>query len=254
VLEGRELQPGDTSSVIVSRSLARAFWRRQSPIGKTLALPGLNATVIGVARDVDPMRFGGSENPILYRPWSTPRRSMMSVRFDTGASTGAAAVRAAVRELEPDLLAHALLMQTWLEKITEQLWNVVGLIVVLGWVATVLAATGIYGAVSFAVSQRTKELGIRVALGARRLDIIREVFSAGGKPVIKGLLGGLWLAVAAAAGLRHGFTGSPLRLDTANPLLYGGAALLLMAAAVLAMVAPARRGAAADPLDALRCE
>jgi hypothetical protein len=60
VLEGRELQPGDTSSVIVSRSLARAFWRRQSPIGKTLALHGLNATVIGVARDVDPMRFGGA--------------------------------------------------------------------------------------------------------------------------------------------------------------------------------------------------
>ena len=72
--------------------------------------------------------------------------------------------------------------------------------------------------------------------------------------MVQGLLAGLWLSVAAAAGLERSFQGSPLRLDTANPLLYCAAALLLAAAAVLAMLAPARRGARSDPLESLRCE
>jgi ABC-type antimicrobial peptide transport system permease subunit len=152
------------------------------------------------------------------------------------------------------MLAFARLMQSWLDSLTEELWNVVALIAFLGLVATLLATTGIYGAVSFAVSQRTKELAIRAALGAQRLDIIREVFISGGKPVAQGLLAGLWLSVAAAAGLRQTVSGSPLRLDSSNPLLYCGAALLLAAAAGVAMLAPARRGAKADPLSSLRCE
>jgi len=98
------------------------------------------------------------------------------------------------------------------------------------------------------------KLGIRVALGAQRLDIIGEVIKAGGKPVLHGLLAGLWLSVATAAGLRQSVQGSPLRLDTSNPLLYLAAALLLGIAALLAMIAPARRGAKSDPLSALRCE
>jgi len=224
-------------------------------LGRVLALPGGSVTVVGIARDVAPQRFGGSENSALYRAWRLhPIRNVMSVRFDAGASAGAAAVRAAIRETEPNLLVMARLAQSWIDQITEELWNVVTLILILGLVATLLATTGIYGAVSFAVNQRTKELGIRVALGARKLDIIREVFMTGGKPVVKGLLAGLWLSIAIGAALRHSVSGSPIRLDPANPLLYCGAALLLAAAAVLAMLAPARRGARSDPLDALRCE
>ena len=133
--------------------------------------------------------------------------------------------------------ATARLAQSWIDQLTEELWNVVALILLLGIVATLLAATGIYGAVSFAVNQRTKELGIRVALGAGRLDIIREVFVSGGKPVIRGLLAGLWLSVAVAAALGQSVKGSPVRLETANPLLYFGAALLLAVAAVLLTLA-----------------
>ncbi len=255
LLQGREFKVWDPSSVIVSRRLARAFWPRQDPIGKTLPLDGVQATVVGVARDVDPLRFGGSENPALYRPWRLhPIHNVLSVRFDSGEAAGAAAVRAAIREVEPNALGMARLMQEWINQVTEELWNVVGLIAVLGLLATLLAASGIYGAVSFAVNQRTRELGIRVALGAGRLDIVREVFVAGGKPVVQGLLLGLWLAAATAATLRQGVKSSPLQLDSANPFLYAGAALLLAAAAVIAMLPPARRGAKSDPLNALRCE
>ena len=70
----------------------------------------------------------------------------------------------------------ARVLQGWIDQVTEMLWNVVSLIVLLGLMATVLATTGIYGAVSFAVNQRTRDLGIRLALGASRFDIVREVF------------------------------------------------------------------------------
>src|SRR5262245_25273559 len=124
---------------------------------------------------------------------------------------------------------------------------------VLGIVGTVLATTGIYGAVSVAVGQRTRELGIRVALGATRLHIIGEVFVSGGTPVLQGLIAGLRLSVATAAGLRESVKGSPVRLDSGEPLLYCAATLLLAAAAMTAMLGPARRGAKSDPMNALRC-
>src|SRR5204863_1182865 len=134
-------------------------------------------------------------------------RNVMSVRFDAGASTAPAAVRAALRQSQPDLFAIPRLLQSWIDQFTAGLWNVVALMLVLGVIGTVLATTGIYGAVSFAVSQRTKELGIRMALGATKLEIVRQVFVSGGKLVFHGLIIGLWMSVAAAAGLRETVNG-----------------------------------------------
>jgi len=145
-------------------------------------------------------------------------------------------------------------LQGWIDMVTEEMWNMVTLIVILGLVATVLATTGIYGAVSYAVNQRMRDLGIRVALGASRTHIVRDVLLMGGKPVLRGLLIGSWLSVAMAATLRENLKGSPLRIDSSDPLIYIAAMLLLAAAALVAMFGPARRGSKSDPLDALRCE
>jgi predicted permease len=255
ILRGREFQNGDGPSIVVSRLLARTFWPKSDPIGKTITVNGVSATVVGVAKDVDPVRFGGSENPPLYlMRRAHPYRNVLSVRFDGDPKAGVLAVRAALREFDPGMFVVARVLQGWIDQVTEVLWNVVSLIVFLGLVATVLATTGIYGAVSFAVNQRTRDLGIRLALGASRFDIVREVFVSGGKPVVRGLFIGLWLSVALAASLRQNMKGTPLRLDSSDPLLYGGAALLLGAAAVLAMSGPARRGSKSDPLEALRCD
>jgi predicted permease len=255
ILRGREFQESNGAAIVVSRSLARTFWPKEDPLGKTLPLHGVAATVVGVAKDVDPVRFFGSENPPLYlMRHAHPNRNVVAVRFDGDPKTGAFAVRAALREFDPGMFVMARVLQGWIDQVTEVLWNMVSLIVFLGIVATVLATTGIYGAVSFAVNQRTRDLGIRLALGASRFDIVREVFVSGGRPVVRGLFIGLWLCVAQAASLRQNMSGTPLRLDSGDPLLYGGAALLLAAAAVVAMSGPARRGSKSNPLDALRCD
>ncbi|MGH9721276.1 MAG: FtsX-like permease family protein, partial [Bryobacteraceae bacterium] len=143
---------------------------------------------------------------------------------------------------------------SWIDRVTADLWNVVALMVVLGTAGTALATTGVYGSVSFAVTQKTRDLGVRVALGATRWDIVREVFTFGRKPEVHGLIVGLWMSVATAAGLRETAKGPLLRLDASEPVLYVSAAMLLAAAAVIAMLAPARRGANADPVEALRCD
>jgi predicted permease len=255
IVRGREFQESDIAAVVVSRSLARAFWPREDPLGKTITLDRVAATVVGVAKDVEGSRFGASENLPLYRVRHVhPNHNILSVRFDGDPRSGASALRAAFRESAPGMLPMARVLQSWIEQITEVLWNVVSLILLLGIVATALATSGIYGAVSFAVNQRTREMGIRLALGAQRLHIVREVFLAGGRPVVRGLFLGLWLSVAVAATLHHGMKGTPLRLDNSDPLLYAGAAILLASAAAIAMAGPARRGSKSDPLDALRCD
>jgi len=255
IVRGREFTQSDTSGVIVSQTLAKALWPRQDPVGRMLDLPAGATPVVGVARDIAPMRLGGSDNPPLYKLRQVDaRRNVMSVRMEGNVTAGAIAIRSALRETDPDVSVYAMPLQSWIDRITANLWSVASLIVVLGVVATVLATTGIYGAVSFAVNQRTRDLGIRVALGATRWDIIREILLTGGKPVWHGLIAGLWLAVPTAAGLRESVRGSPIRLDNGEPLLYAGAAILLAAAAALAMLGPARRGANSDPLESLRCE
>ena len=255
LLRGRDFDGSDQNAVIISESLERDFFRRSTAIGRTLQFPKGPLTVIGVAKDIAPLRVGGSENPPVWiNENSHPARSFLSVRFATPGLASGPVVRSAIAEVDPNLMVMARNLQGWIDLVTEEMWNMVTLIVVLGLVATVLATTGIYGAVSFAVSQRMRDLGIRVALGAQRIDVVREVLMMGGKPVLRGLVLGSWLSVAMAASLHENLRGSPLSIDSNDPLVYLAAIALLSAAALVAMFAPARRGAKSDPLEALRCD
>lgn len=257
ILMGREFRSQDGDAAIVSEALARLFWRRSSPLGQTIEFPDRSRLlVVGVAKNTEPQRFGGSDNPALYRLRQVSAGfNVLAVRFDYGADQGARALRTALRRIEPNLQGQEIeLMQTLIDAVSQELWNFVSLILILGLIATVLSASGIYGAVSFVVGQSMKELGIRVALGATRAGIVWQVLVTGGKPVIRGLVVGLWLSVAMAAVLRKALAGAPLRIDSSDPLLYAAALLVLMAAAALAMGGPARRGAASDPVEALRWE
>ena len=255
LIEGREFAPTDkNTAAIVSETLAWLFWGDRSPIGRQVTLPGRTVlTVVGVAKDIQPLRFGGTDNPPLYR--SIPANAagnVMAVHFDSRLNRPAVSIRAAIRDIEPDLPATIRLMQHWIDEVSTEIWNFVSLILLLGILATILSAGGIYGTVSFVVNQRTREFGIRAALGARRLDIVRSVYFSGGRPVVHGLLVGLWLSVATAAALSKTLDTGPLRIDSSDPLLYVAAVLLLAAAAIAAMFLPARQGANSDPMQALR--
>ncbi len=255
LLRGHDFQPSDPRGVIISESLARAFFRRENPVGRTLQFPDAAVPIVAVARDVSPLRIGASENPPVWiNENSHPARTFLSVRFSAPALASAPTVRAAVAEVEPNLVVVARNLQQWIDLVTEEMWNMVTLIVILGIVATALATAGIYGAVSFAVNQRMRDLGIRVALGASRLDVFRDVLLMGGRPVLRGLLLGSWMSVAMAASLRENLRGSVLRIDSSDPLVYLAPVALLAAAAALAMLVPASRGSRSDPLEALRCE
>ncbi|HXA52681.1 MAG TPA: FtsX-like permease family protein, partial [Candidatus Acidoferrum sp.] len=255
LLRGRDFERTDQHAVIISESLERAFFRRPVAVGRTLQFPSGALTIIGVTRDVAPLRVEGSDNPPVWTNEAPhPSRTFLSARFATPQLAVGATVRAAIAEVDPSLIVIARNLQGWIDMVTEEMWNMVTLIVLLGLVATVLATTGIYGAVSFAVNQRMRDLGIRVALGAQRVDVVREVLLMGGRPVVRGLLLGSWMSVAVAATLRENLKGTPLRVDSSDPLIYIAAVLLLGAAALAAMFAPARRGSKCDPLDALRCD
>jgi predicted permease len=250
---GREFQETDRGAVAVSEALAKVLWPRQDPIGKLLQLPEGRVPVVAVARDVSPVRFGGSENPPAYR--LTPlnkERTFLMVRVENGSPAVLGSVRSAIRSVNPEILGVSRILQDWIDEYTSVLWNLVTLIGMLGLVAIVLASTGIYGAVAFAVSQRTRDMGIRVALGATRWDIVREVFAGGGKPVMHGVFFGLWQSLVTATALKQTFKSTPIQLDSGDPMVYAAAAGLLLMAGLLAMLAPARRAAVADPLESLR--
>ncbi len=253
LLRGREFNETDRGGVVVSDALAKVLWPRQDPVGKTLQLPEGRVPVTGLARDISPVRFGGSENPPAYRLTPlNPEHTFLLVRVESGTPALLGAVRAVIRGVSPEILGVSRILQDWIDEYTAVLWNLVTLIGMLGLVAIVLATTGIYGAVAFAVSQRTRDMGIRVALGATRWDIVREVFVSGGKPVLNGVFFGLWQSLVVATALKQTFKSTPIQLDSSDPIVYFAASGMLLLAGLLAMLAPARRAAVADPVESLR--
>jgi ABC-type antimicrobial peptide transport system permease subunit len=241
------------AGAIVSEKLARAMSPHRDPVGLTLeTLGGSSYQIIGIAKDVN---SAATDDPIVYvfNGWDRHQTFLMA-RFSGDSRTAADAFRSAVRGLRSDLLVMPRTLQSRIDDSLANMWRVVVLILVLGLVAMTLSVAGIYGVISFTVQQKTHELGIRMALGAQKTDIFREVLISGGRPVLLGLFAGLWLALAGDSAIRQIFLNAPFQLDAANPEVYLGSALVLASAALAAMFFPARRGARSDPMRALHYE
>lgn len=262
VLRGREFQAGDTADstpvVIINETMARRFWPGEDPVGRRMkyGLPDGNApwmTIVGVVGDTRRMGYEAPIRPETYLPLTqNPSRSMMLVVRAAGDPAGlVASVRGAVRALDANqpIYGVATIQELVRELTAERRLNTL-LFALFAVVAAVLAAAGIYGVIAYSVEQRTRELGVRLALGAMPREIFGLVVREGMVMALVGIVGGVVAAVGATQVMRT------LLYDTSatDPWTYGVMALGALAIALCACLIPARRAMRVDPLEALRAD
>jgi predicted permease len=260
---GRDFTEQDTASragvVIVNQSFARYFFASANPIGKHMTTnddPGAppDMEIIGLVEDAKYVSLNEKPRRHFYAALAqAPRLFDMTLQVRTTGDPRRVAdlIRAQLRELDPNLPIYA---ATTLEiQIDDSLTGerlLTWLSSLFGILATLLAAIGLSGVVAFSVARRTREIGIRVALGARRSDILRLILSQTALPVGVGLAVGL----AGAFGLSRLLGGMLYEVRSTDPLSYVSASLLLGGVAALAAYLPARRATKVDPVVALRYE
>jgi predicted permease len=264
LLHGRGLRPGDASGggggdgpaggvlpVVISRQLAQRLWPGQSPLGQALSTrDGARLEVVGVVADI--VVAGESDGFSLYQPL-VPGAGTASVlvRFAGDPAGAVAGTRAAIARATPAL--ERTRVRTILQRYEQQAAEVKPAAVValgMGVIALILAVVGVYGLVAFSARRQMKELGIRAALGAQPRDVVGALLRPVLRSVSIGLAIGLCIVLLAAPGL----AASVQEMDVWDPLPYAGAALLLVAAALAAMIRPARWALRVDPALVLREE
>jgi len=247
--------------VVISEAMAQRYWPGQDPIGHQFRLgdrrPNIPRSpiaheVIGVSRDVQSVRFMQDDGPFYYRPLDTgeAKPAYMLVRVSGDTRFPAAAIREIVRGIDPQMALTVVTLASTVERQGEQMKPVMMYGSAAGVLALLLALTGVYAVVSFAVSQRIREIGIRTALGAQRSDVIVLILRSGAAPVIGGLAAGIGLSLSLSAFMASVFLG----VNPRDPFTLIAVPVLLLAAAVGAIWIPARRAAALDPLTSLRYE
>jgi putative ABC transport system permease protein len=258
-LFGAADRPGTPDVVVVSQAAAQRFWRGRDPIGARITFGDPSdpetrwATVVGVVGDVRHERLNEQAYPQIYLPFEqSPMRSMvLAVRTTGDPATLVPAVRRALSELDPNLpLAD---VSTLEDRKAVTLARPRVNATVLGafaLAALVLAAVGIYGVVAYGVVQRTRELGIRMALGAGGSTLLRMVIRQGMTPVLGGVALGLVAALAGGRLLR----GLLFGVGSSDPATLALVLCFLLAVALAAMYLPARRASRSDPMVALRVD
>jgi putative ABC transport system permease protein len=263
--QGREFTDGDSegshSVVIVNESAAQKYFTDQSALGKYLYMSDALCEVVGVVGDVKsyvdqpaaPTTFipaaqaklgtsnlfeGWFPRSIIVRTTGTPLVLSQSLR-EAVAATDPLVPTGAVRSMD-QVLSHSLALRSFMMMLLS----------IFGGLALVLASVGIYGVISFAVSQRTREIGVRMALGARPADVLRMVLREGMTLVAAGVV----LGVAAALMLTRLLEGMVYGVQVRDPLIFALVNLLMVAVSLAACYIPARRATRIDPLVALRYE
>ncbi|HEY2798039.1 MAG TPA: ABC transporter permease [Thermoanaerobaculia bacterium] len=259
MVAGREFESGDRAGAqpvaVVNEAMAKRYWPGGSPIGRQLTID-VPRRIVGIARD---SRFAGLSDPatplayapVLQMQTAALDQQTLLVRAEPDPTAAAALIRSEIRALDPalpvtelssydDLIAARLLPQR----------AGAALVALFGTLSLLLAAFGIYAVVSCAVAQRTREVGIRIALGARPSEVRGLVVRQSAAPILVGLAVGIALA-AAAARLLAGFLYGVAPVD---PISFGAATLVLAVSGLAAASVPAWRASRIDPITAIRTE
>jgi predicted permease len=258
LLAGRAFRDQEPSPIaVISQSLAKGLWPSEQPgnaVGRRIrAGGGPLTTIVGVVADVRTVSLEAKPMPQMYCPYTQGTAADMSIVIRTAREPQslARAVREQIRSLDPDLPVPS--MKTMRElvagSVAQRRFQMV-LIMAFAGLALVLAIVGIYGVVSYSALLRTREIGLRIALGAQRADVFGRVLRQGLTPVVAGVAMGLVGASAAAVALKSLLFG----IGPLDPVAIGGVAALLLVAATAACYVPARRASHLDPTEALRHE
>jgi predicted permease len=245
---GRLLAPRERGAVLVSESLARRRWAGADPLGQTF----YEATVVGVVADAHSVRVNDSSTTECYRAIDAPDLpdSVMLVRVAGAPADTSGMVVSLARDVDARVAPSVTLLTDALQEKLEAPRQVATIASALGFCALLLAVTGLGGMISFTVSQRLEEIGVRVALGARPAHITRAIARQFAMPVAVGAVTGSGLAIVIATILSRELFGVS-RLD---PLAHGGALLLFAIVAAAAALPSLRRALRVDPVTTLRHE
>jgi predicted permease len=265
LLLGRSLTRQDDAKTpkvaIVNQTFAKALFPNENPIGKRFSLddekPG-EIEVVGLAQDAKYTSQRDPTQPTAYLPWTQALDAMRSATFEvrTGADPSASvpAIREAVRQVDANLPLSEIRTQVEQADDTVAMERMLAkLLTMFGLVAQTLAAIGLYGVMAYSVSQRRQEIGIRMALGAKRSNVLRMVLRQGMILSVIGVALGLFAAYALTKYLES-LTSLLFGVEPRDPLTFAAIGILLIVVALIACLVPARRATKVDPLEALRYE
>jgi len=250
--------------MVISKRAAETFWPGQDPVGRRIAYwpqtrpnPDRWLTVIGVAGDIKSAgRLGQPPQAILYAPYRDfdfPIQSVsLIVRTTATPTSSARAVRDAVRELDPDLALYWVsTMEEVIAQSTAGTRFLAVLLAAFSGLAVLLAIIGVYGVMSYVVGQRHREIGVRMAMGASRREVLRFVLGHGMRRALVGIGIGIFASISLRLGIMRPFLFGIGSIDVASQV---GAAAVILAAALAASALPAYRASRVDPIEALRHE
>jgi putative ABC transport system permease protein len=245
--------PAPLMPVVVSEALVRQFLTGTSGVGQRLRFGGDNpAQIVGVVSDTSSVRLGETDEPILYRPMHAGNVAGTAalIRFEGDSRPLIRAIRTEVETLDRNLSASPETVASTIAKEADRYTTVVAVTAVPAGLALLLALAGIYGVTAFATTERTREIGIRTALGARPHEIVWLFLGSLRRPLLLGAIAGFVLAGLGAYLLER--ANLLVNVSASDPWAYGGALFLLICAAGTATFIPARRAAVRDPWCALR--
>ena len=255
IISGREFTRADDenalSVAIVNKTMAARYWRGQDPVGQRLKMKDKSVLVVGVAADSKYESMGESPKPFFYVPLRQDfeREPSLYIRTVQPPQTIVAALTREVRALDANLaLYETITLQEQVDRSTSPQLVAVTLVAILGGLALLLASVGLYGLMSYAVSQSRRELGLRMALGAGAFNVLRMVISRGLTLTAAGILVGVAMALA----MTRMLGGYLYNVNPRDPLAFGSGFAVMTITAIAACLLPAWRATRTDPARALR--